>query len=795
MVFLTRIYPYTSKVLIALTRFLPQLLAIRALTTSPSTSGVSDILSPLQTDQRFKRIRKIGILTYKDYYPVPTHLYPNQIGSIVHPIPANDQAAAALQPKMKIEDVLAWSGWDDPQLVDSNRDGKERSTGLESQYLSEWVKGIAAEGGGDYPEAAKSALRRLLDIVVAESTQAAVETVVLWYTDAPPHHRCHRGINRVLEIGAHGCTPTERGWDCQSDGPSQSSAAPASNRNEDKSRPPQQLPPTISMQPYISKMNFPGPAPSTVPASRCIDWIYMTRQSKDAGLRVYTILPPSMPDMDASFYAVLGATTGGGVFVVGGKESKKDKGKEKEKEKTKEEDGDGSGWYNELMISGGAPFVKAITALSLEIVLALVGLEDPGSRITDPNEDTQMEDDAVSAKMEISEPPKTGRGGFRGVRSDRRRRGYWSRGHYYPPRGRRHRPGNRPFTLRDTSEDELELEEMLQEELTGKDMPIQWLSYEEDVVSYMNGRPAPEKEPETTTKAEEPLEPTPEKAQQQEQPDTQPSAPTEPAAEAQTQVAPRLIRIDDEENALGFLPYPWRGPTQPGAWLKKILRENVEGVELTKRIVRHGEEETTKDENEKGKSNEGGSAQMETSVYAEANETPSEAITFLLKRIVDMDVEAIPRVWLFAGIWRSSTFYSYFFGLSMRLTNPTLVGKQSSNNLQQSLFALFSDRVDNIKKEDLRKRLKDWAAINHDASAEITQLLGKTTIAEQENLVLSLDDDAAGQSGLRKEDALDLTKTCDKKLLKKMGYLLRYTKVRYSSNISHLSHDTYAIHI
>lgn len=109
------------------------------------------------------------------------------------------------------------------------------------------------------------------------------------------------------------------------------------------------------------------------------------------------------------------------------------------------------------------------------------------------------------------------------------------------------------------------------------------------------------------------------------------------------------------------------------------------------------------------------------------------------------------------------------------------VSKQPSTDAQQSLFALFSEKVENIKSEGLKQRFKKWAAINHDASAEITQLLEKTSVNETENLVLSLDEGAVAQSGLRKEDVLDLTRSCDKKLLKKMGYLLRYTKVSHIS--------------
>ncbi|CAG7846870.1 SubName: Full=Uncharacterized protein {ECO:0000313/EMBL:CCA75332.1} [Serendipita indica DSM 11827] len=149
--------------LMALVRIIPQLQAIRGLTS---------------------RIRRIG-------------------RSVIDPVPVNDEAARLMEPLLTIDDVVEWSGWDEPP--DMNKAGDVGR----GRILGEWVKGLVAEGGGDYPEAAKTALRKLLDILgdsrSKEETKGDVEedTLVLWFTDSPPHHRSQRGFNRLLEIAAH----------------------------------------------------------------------------------------------------------------------------------------------------------------------------------------------------------------------------------------------------------------------------------------------------------------------------------------------------------------------------------------------------------------------------------------------------------------------------------------------------------------------------------------------------------------------------------------------------------------
>ncbi|KDQ17823.1 hypothetical protein BOTBODRAFT_171538 [Botryobasidium botryosum FD-172 SS1] len=61
--------------------------------------------------------------------------------------------------------------------------------------LTGFAQGLDPWGGGDYPEAAKTALIKTLEIVERK-------TLVLWYADAPPHHRSVTSINREAEIKA-----------------------------------------------------------------------------------------------------------------------------------------------------------------------------------------------------------------------------------------------------------------------------------------------------------------------------------------------------------------------------------------------------------------------------------------------------------------------------------------------------------------------------------------------------------------------------------------------------------------
>ena len=60
--------------------------------------------------------------------------------------------------------------------------------------LLTFLGGLRPDGGGDAPEATKTALNKTLDMHLVDS-----KTIVFLYTDAPPHHSTTGGNNRTLE--------------------------------------------------------------------------------------------------------------------------------------------------------------------------------------------------------------------------------------------------------------------------------------------------------------------------------------------------------------------------------------------------------------------------------------------------------------------------------------------------------------------------------------------------------------------------------------------------------------------
>ncbi|KAF8205290.1 hypothetical protein K438DRAFT_1964368 [Mycena galopus ATCC 62051] len=93
-------------------------------------TSIPEILALAKLSGAFSRL---GVLAYKDYSE------------------PSDQ-------------IAAWSGWNAPDL-------------------RQFVADLQATGGGDFPEAAKTALIRGLQAADKDS-----KTLVLWYADAPPHH-------------------------------------------------------------------------------------------------------------------------------------------------------------------------------------------------------------------------------------------------------------------------------------------------------------------------------------------------------------------------------------------------------------------------------------------------------------------------------------------------------------------------------------------------------------------------------------------------------------------------------
>ncbi|KZV91550.1 hypothetical protein EXIGLDRAFT_648141 [Exidia glandulosa HHB12029] len=72
--------------------------------------------------------------------------------------------------------VIEWSGWD-----------------TEQNDLLDFAARLTPSGGGDYPEAAKTAMIHAMQ--KADYTDESKETIVLFYTDASPHHDRYGGPN------------------------------------------------------------------------------------------------------------------------------------------------------------------------------------------------------------------------------------------------------------------------------------------------------------------------------------------------------------------------------------------------------------------------------------------------------------------------------------------------------------------------------------------------------------------------------------------------------------------------
>ncbi|KAK2756200.1 hypothetical protein FQN54_005608 [Arachnomyces sp. PD_36] len=70
------------------------------------------------------------------------------------------------------DELLEWSGWMSPSL-DSD---------VEQPNLTARAESLEAFGGGDYPEATKTALAKAYEVMRPEA-----KTIILIYTDAPPH--------------------------------------------------------------------------------------------------------------------------------------------------------------------------------------------------------------------------------------------------------------------------------------------------------------------------------------------------------------------------------------------------------------------------------------------------------------------------------------------------------------------------------------------------------------------------------------------------------------------------------
>jgi hypothetical protein len=146
-----------------------------------------------------------------------------------------------------MSDPLEWHGWIEPsKLVDPNQSDQPDLVSI--------AKNVQAEGGGDYAEATKTALAKVYEVSRAEAT-----TIVLLYTDAPPHALSDRGK------GLNGFGPTER------------------------------------------------KALGKIPGRHFVDWASACGTLRNGGKRIhtYTIVDYSIPEQYLGFYNYLSTMTGG----------------------------------------------------------------------------------------------------------------------------------------------------------------------------------------------------------------------------------------------------------------------------------------------------------------------------------------------------------------------------------------------------------------------------------------------------------------------------------------------------
>jgi hypothetical protein len=135
----------------------------------------------------------------------------------------------------KVEDVIEWLGWDNPKLQSA-------------------AKNLQPTGGGDVPEAAKTALVQALKYIDPER-----KTLIIWYADAGPHH-------------------SSNGGGYYSNGPKETAA--------------------------LSKLGEDS------------DWIRLSQKARDKNCTIFSVVQEGMREASSRFFAILSSFTGGKVVTT-----------------------------------------------------------------------------------------------------------------------------------------------------------------------------------------------------------------------------------------------------------------------------------------------------------------------------------------------------------------------------------------------------------------------------------------------------------------------------------------------
>lgn len=177
------------------------------------------------------------------------------------------------------EDLLDWSGWLSPSSLSN-----------EQPDLIAKAKSLKSKSGGDVPEATKTGLARAYELMRADAT-----TIILLYTDAPPHTFANDSINKSLsnfrnEQDALANPDTKKGfWRNIKDGVSKSK-------------------PTSTTNP-VSYGGFGHNFADWVSASK-----WLSKRSGDKKAQVFCILDFCMDFEEVGYYNYLSTMTGGACF-------------------------------------------------------------------------------------------------------------------------------------------------------------------------------------------------------------------------------------------------------------------------------------------------------------------------------------------------------------------------------------------------------------------------------------------------------------------------------------------------
>jgi hypothetical protein len=162
------------------------------------------------------------------------------------------------------DELLEWSGWKTPSQLTSSAEKAE---------FMNFVTSLKADGGGDIPEATKTGLARGYELMREEAT-----TIVLLYTDAPPHTISNK----------------QKGWGARS--------------NHDLEQ---------------DALSAPGAFGGM--GHHFVDWVAASKFLGKTGKKkasVFCILQAWMPRFSGDYYTFLSTVTEGSCFYLTGSESR-----------------------------------------------------------------------------------------------------------------------------------------------------------------------------------------------------------------------------------------------------------------------------------------------------------------------------------------------------------------------------------------------------------------------------------------------------------------------------------------